>query len=80
MGRSEDKGVVLGLLIVGFAEVASGALVHVAATAVEDVVGLVTALWRFWEAPATPPFDTDHLATLARLFVQESVLRASLLI
>ena len=47
MARSEDVGVVLGLLIVGLVEVASGALVHVAATAVEDVVGLETALWLF---------------------------------
>ena len=31
---------VLGLLIVGFVEVASGALSHVAATTIEDVVGL----------------------------------------
>ena len=40
MARSEDEGVVLIQLIVGVVEVASGALVHVAATAVEDVVGL----------------------------------------
>ena len=40
MARSEDEGVVLGLLIVGLVEVASGALVHVAATAIEEVVGL----------------------------------------
>ena len=40
MARSEDEGVVLGLLIVGLVKVASGALVHVPATAIEDVVGL----------------------------------------
>ena len=45
MARSEDDGVVLGLLIVGLVEVASGALVNIVATAVEDVVGLATALW-----------------------------------
>ena len=47
MARSEDEGVVLVLLIVGLVKVASGALVHVAATAVEDVVGLETALRLF---------------------------------
>ena len=47
MARSEDEGVVLVLLIVGFVKVASGALIHVAATAVEVVVGLETALWLF---------------------------------
>ena len=40
MARSEDDGVVLIQLIVGFVEGASGALVHVAATAIEVVVGL----------------------------------------
>ena len=40
MARLEDEGVVLKLLIVGLVELASGALVHVAATAIEDVVGL----------------------------------------
>ena len=40
MARSEDEGVVLGLLIVRLVEVASGALVDVAATSTEDVVGL----------------------------------------
>ena len=44
MARSKDEGVVLGLLIVKLVEVASGALVHIAATAVEDVVGLATVL------------------------------------
>ena len=42
---SEKEGMVLLLLIIGLVEVASGALDHVAATAVEHVVGLVTALW-----------------------------------
>ena len=36
---------VLLLLIVGLVEIASGALVYVAATAVEDIVGLAIALW-----------------------------------
>ena len=40
MVTSEDEGVVLRLLIVGLVEVASGALVHIAATAVRNVVGL----------------------------------------
>ena len=40
MARSKDEGVMLGLLIVGLVEVASGALVQVAATAIEDVLGL----------------------------------------
>ena len=40
MAKSEDEGVVLGLLIVGLVEVASGALVHVAVIVVEHVVGL----------------------------------------
>ena len=40
MARSVDEGAVLGQLIVGLVEVASGALVHVAATAIEDFVGL----------------------------------------
>ena len=40
MARSEDAGVVLRPLIVGLVEIASGALVHIAATSVEDVVGL----------------------------------------
>ena len=44
MAKSEDEGVVLVLLIVGLVKVASSALVHVAATAVEVVVGLETAL------------------------------------
>ena len=44
MARSENEGVVLIQLIVGFIEIASGALVHVAATAVEDVVGLTHSL------------------------------------
>ena len=47
MARSEDEGVLLGLLIVRLVEVASGTLVQVAATAVADVVGLETALWLF---------------------------------
>ena len=45
MARSEDEAVVLGLFIVGLVKVASGALVDVAATALEDVVRLATALW-----------------------------------
>ena len=40
MARSDDEGVVLIQLIVGIVEVASGALVHIAATTVVDVVGL----------------------------------------
>ena len=40
MARSEDEVVVLIQLIVGVVEVASGALVHVAATVLEVVVGL----------------------------------------
>ena len=35
-----DEGVVVGLLVVRLVEVASGALVHVAATAVDHVIGL----------------------------------------
>ena len=48
MARSEDEGVVLELLIVGLVEISSGALVHVAATAVEDVVGLGHMLCLFF--------------------------------
>ena len=44
VARLEDEGVVLILLIVGFVDFPSGALVHVAATAFEDVVGLGHAL------------------------------------
>ena len=40
VARSEDEGVMLIQLIVGVVEVSSGALIHVAATAVKDVVGL----------------------------------------
>ena len=40
MARSEDEGVLLGLLVVRLVKVASGALVYVATTAVEHVVGL----------------------------------------
>ena len=61
----------LGLLIVGLVEVASGALVQVAATAVEDFVKLKAALRLFSSSAATAASDTDHLATLARLFVVE---------
>ena len=46
MARSEDEGVVLIQLIVGVVEIASGALVHVAATADEDVVRLGHSLCR----------------------------------
>ena len=42
MARSEDDGVVR-LLIIGFVRISSGALVHVAATAVDDFVGLAYA-------------------------------------
>ena len=44
MARLKDEGVVLIQFIVGFVEVASNALVHDAATAVEDVVGLGNSL------------------------------------
>ena len=47
MDRSEDTGVMLIQLIVGVVEVASSALVHVAATAVEDVVWLGHSLFCF---------------------------------
>ena len=80
MARSEDEEVMLGLLIVRLVEVVSGALVHVAATGVKNVVGLATALCYFPAARATAASDTDHLATLARILVGESVLRPSLLI
>ena len=73
MARSEDKGVVLRQLIVGLVEVASGALVHVAATNVEDVVGLGHTLCFFLSARAAAASDTAHLATLARLFIRGSV-------
>ena len=42
--RSKEDGVVL-VLIIGFFKVASSMLVHVATTAVEDVLGLATSLW-----------------------------------
>ena len=61
------------LLIIGFARVSSGALVHVVATAVEDVVGLVHTLRLLPVARAAVASDTAHLTTLARLFVRESV-------
>ena len=48
MARSEDKEVLLIQLIVGVVEVASGALVHVAASAVEDVVKLKHLLCRLF--------------------------------
>ena len=60
MARSADKGFVLKLLIVGLVEAASGALVHIAATAIEDVVRLGHTLClfsvsagrcRFWYRP-----------------------------
>ena len=60
---------VLGLLVVRLVEVASGALAHFAATAVEHVVGLGHAL----EPPVarmTAASDIVYLATLARLFVR----------
>ena len=55
-----DERVVLQLLIVGLVKVVSGALVHVAATAVVNVVGLAHSLcllsfsagnWSFWYRP-----------------------------
>ena len=63
---------VLVLLIIGFGNVASGALVHVTSTAIEAVVGLVLSLCLFSSDVSGCSFDTAHLVTLARLFVQGS--------
>ena len=53
--RSEDDEVVL-LLIIGFVRVSSGALVHVVATAVEDVVGYAHALVLFTDPECCSSF------------------------
>ena len=66
---------VLELLIVGLVEVASGALVHVATTAVEKKTSsdLDTRFVFFNSAQAAAALDTANLATLARLIVRGSV-------
>ena len=76
MAKSEDEGVVLKLLIVGLVEVASGALVYVAATAVEDFVVLGHTRCLFSSAGAAAASDTAHFTTLARLIGRGSVWRS----
>ena len=73
MATSEDEGVVLGLLIVGPVEVASGALVHVAATAIEDVVGLGHTLSSFRQCGRLQLLIPPIWQFFTRLFVRGSV-------
>ena len=68
VAKSADEGVVLKPYIVLLVEVVSVALVHVATTAVENVVGRYTRI-SFSVSRVTANSDTIHLKTLACLFV-----------
>ena len=73
------------LLIIGFVEAASGALVYIAATAViyfasRMSLKLQLRIGFFPATRAAAASDTAYLATLARLFVHGSVWRLPLLI
>ena len=62
------------LLIIGLVSAASGALVHVAATAVENVVKLAHAFVLCSISSVAAAFDTARLATLPHSFVQRSAI------
>ena len=57
-------------IIVDVVEVSSGAIVHVAATAVEDVVKLGHSLCLLSVRAGSCTSDIANLATVARLFVR----------